>query len=319
MPPLRYLSHADVLECALTPPEVAEAVREAFLARARGGVLTTPTLHLRQPERSFAAKAALLSAQGVAAVKWYGNVPGNAARGLADYNPLVLLNDVDTGLALAVMDGAWLTAARTAALSAVAAGVLARRDAARLGIVGCGRQGAANFEALRHHYPLREVTLYSRSRSSAERLAQTVRAHGIATRVVDTARDAVTEQDIVVSAISRDAAPNSFLRSEWVRKGGFVSAVDMGLAWASETFSGFDFLASDEVDPQTRRSPERLNFQGSFDADLATLLAHPAVAGPQEKGRLAFVFAGSGLADAAVAAEVHRRAAERNIGTLLTR
>jgi ornithine cyclodeaminase/alanine dehydrogenase len=319
MPPLLYLAHDDVLRCALTPPDIADAVRAAFLAQAAGSALTAPSLQLRLPDRNFVAKGAVLADAGVAVMKWFGNVAHNDRRGLADYNPTLVVNDLATGLPVALMDGAWVTAVRTAAISVVAAGLLARPDAATLGIVGCGRQGAAHLDALRRHFPLRSITLHSRSRASAERLADVARSQGLAAQVTSDARAAVEGQDIVVSAITRHSERTGFLRGEWLEPGAFTSMVDMGFAFDAGSMAAIDFLVSDELDSATRRSRERLNFTGEFHTDLASLVANPSLAAARADRRNALIFAGAGLADAAAAAAVYRRARERGIGVELER
>ena len=323
MPPLLYLGAADIERCALTPAEAAAAVREAFLARAGAQAVTAPNMHLQLPGRKFSAKAALLppgpGGDALAVLNWYGNVPGNAVRGLAEYNPMLLLSDIETGLPLALLHGAWITAARTAAISATAASVMARADSKYLGIVGCGRQALAHLEAFAACWPIEEVTLHSRSADSAQRLAERARALGLRARLAAEPRGAVAGQDIVVSAITRPGSGKSadLLRSEWVEAGGFAALVDMGYSWISESLSGFDTLVTDELHPDSRRSHEALNYVGTFDTDLAGLLAQPILAGQPARLRQALIFAGAGLADAAVGAAVYRRALERGIGQRL--
>ncbi len=77
----------------------------------------------------------------VAGVKWVSAFPENRGRGLPTIAGLIVLNDPETGLPLAVMDAGWITAKRTAAASALAARHLARPDSRILGILGCGVQG----------------------------------------------------------------------------------------------------------------------------------------------------------------------------------
>lgn len=323
MPPLLHLGAADIERCALTPAEAAAAVREAFLARAAGHVVTVPNLHLALPGRKFSAKAALLPTKagrdGLAVLKWYGNVPDNAARGLAAYHPVLLVSEIESGLPLALLDGVWITQARTAALSATAASVLARPDARRIGIVGCGRQALAHLEAFAAAWPLEEATLFSRSPASAQTLAERARTLGLHASVAEEPRAAVVGHDIVVSAINRPSSGKSadLLHSEWMEAGGFAAMVDMGYAWTTESLSGFDTLVTDEFDPGTRCSREALNYAGTFDTDLAGLLAQPILAGPPRRLRQGFIFAGAGLADAAVGAAIYRRAIERGLGQRL--
>lgn len=325
LPPLLYLGPAEVERCALTPAEAAAAVREAFLARSAGQAVTAPNLHLPLPGRKFTAKAALLppgpGGDALAVLKWYGNVPGNGARGLAEYNPVLLVSDIESGLPLALLDGDWITRARTAALSVTAASVLASAEARRLGIVGCGRQGLAHLEAFAAAWPIEEVTLHSRGAAGVQRLAERAGALGLRVCCTDQPRAAVSGQDIVVSAINRPVGgkPADLLRAEWLSAGGFAAMVDMGVAWVSESMSSFDTLATDELEPGRRRTREALNYTGEFDADLAGLLTQPQLASQKGRLRQAFIFAGAGLADAAVGAAVYRRALERGVGHRLPR
>jgi len=108
-----------------------------------------------------------------AGVKWVSGFPENHKRGLPYITGLLVLNDPDTGLPVAVMDCAWITAMRTAAATAVAARRLARPESSVLGILGCGVQGKANTEALNVLFPLKQVMAYDvRRRRSATSLAR---------------------------------------------------------------------------------------------------------------------------------------------------
>ena len=74
---------------------------------------------------------------------------GNAARGLPTVTSIYVLSDYATGAPLAIMDGGYLTAIRTAAGSAVATRALARADAHTLGVFGTGVQARFHVETIR--------------------------------------------------------------------------------------------------------------------------------------------------------------------------
>lgn len=317
MPDLRYFGPDAIARCGLTPHEVAVAVRDACVARAAGRAVTAPGLHLRlDASRKFSAKAAVLPDEGLAAVKWYGVMAGNAAVGLAEYAPLVVLSETAQGQPVAVFDGAWLTAARTAAITAVAARVLAPRDTVAVGFIGCGKQAEAHFEALRRHYALERITACSRNGAGAARLAAAARAEGMAAEVVTDPRAAIDDHDIVVTAIPRQPAQGR-LRTEWLRSDAFVAMVDTGFAWAPETVGDFALRVADALDPVTRQPLEPVAFAVSFDVDLADLVADPARAAGESGGRRALIFAGSALADTAVAVALYRRATALGLGVPL--
>jgi len=317
MPPLTYLASADIAACGIVLPEVVAAVRAAFLRLGHQQAITGEPLHLRVASGAgFSAKGGVLLAEGVAVIKLYGNVPDNATRGLPDFNPLIVLSDVATGLTLAIMDGSWQTAVRTAAITAVAAQILAPASARRLGLIGSGKQACAHYDVLRLQHPLSEVTIFSRNAQTAQALARKARADGLQARVCAAPGAAVEGQDIVVSTIpKKTTSPTGMLDASRLAPDAFASMVDMGFSWNRRSLAALDFVISDEIDPATRRSRESLNHAGPFDADLAQVMAAPN----HPRGRSALIFAGSGLADAAVGELIWRRARERNLGTVLPR
>jgi ornithine cyclodeaminase len=104
-------------------------------------------------------------------VKMVRVVPGNSARGLASINDAYLLSSGATGALLAVLDGAELTARRTAAASALAARYLARADASRLLVVGAGKLALNVIEAHAAVRPITSVAIWARRIEQAEALA----------------------------------------------------------------------------------------------------------------------------------------------------
>ena len=85
---------------------------------------------------------------------------GNQAKGLPYITGLLILNDPETGVPLAIMDCTWITAKRTGAATAVAAKYLARPESKTVGIVACGVQGRSNLEALACLFKINKVKAY---------------------------------------------------------------------------------------------------------------------------------------------------------------
>jgi ornithine cyclodeaminase/alanine dehydrogenase-like protein (mu-crystallin family) len=129
------------VERAVSPHEAYDAVREAFVAHARGEWSMQPKLYVTNyPAGDFRAMPAL--GGGHALLKWVTSFPGNPARGLPTVAGLVLLSDAETGELLAVLDAAAVTALRTAAAGVLAADTLCRAGASSYAVVGCGVNGA---------------------------------------------------------------------------------------------------------------------------------------------------------------------------------
>src|SRR5215470_7460198 len=133
---------AHAVEAAVPPERAVEAVRDAFVAYARGEWSMPPKVYVpAYPAGDFRAMPAL--GAGYAALKWVTSFPGNPARGLPTVTGLVLLSDADDGSLRAVLDTAAVTALRTGAAAVLAAEVLGRPDARPAAVVGAGVNGRA--------------------------------------------------------------------------------------------------------------------------------------------------------------------------------
>lgn len=147
----------------------------------------------------------------------------NIERGLPSHLATILLLDPDTGALLAVMDGRYITEARTAAVSAVSARYLARPDAAVLAIIGTGVQARSHLEALAEVRPLRDVRVWSPQAKSRERFVAEMTNHvAVPLREEATAEAAVRGADVVVLVT---ASPAPVLDSAWVADGAHVISV----------------------------------------------------------------------------------------------
>src|SRR5919202_5285072 len=125
------------VEGAVSPERALEAVRDAFLAYARGEWSMPPKVYVpAYPAGDFRAMPVL--GAGNAALKWVTSFPGNPAQGLPTVMGLVLLSDASNGVLRAVLDAAAVTAIRTGAAAVLAAEALGQPDAATAAVVGAG-------------------------------------------------------------------------------------------------------------------------------------------------------------------------------------
>ena len=125
---------------AVSPERAVEAVREAFLAYARGVWTMPPKVYVpAYPAGDFRAMPAL--GGGHASLKWVTSFPGNPARGLPTVMGVVLLSNASDGRLVAVLDAAAVTALRTGAAAVLAAEVLGRPGTAA--VIGAGVNGKA--------------------------------------------------------------------------------------------------------------------------------------------------------------------------------
>jgi alanine dehydrogenase len=183
---LPVLSGADV-ERAVSPQRALEAVREAFVAYARGDWTMPPKVYVpAYPAGDFRAMPAL--GGGHALLKWVTSFPGNPAQGLPTVTGLVLLSDSTNGMLQAALDAAAVTALRTGAAAVLAAETLGREGtAAVIGAGVNGRAAARTFLARE-----REVMLYD---VDSERAAAAADELGAKTATLEEALGA----DVVVT------------------------------------------------------------------------------------------------------------------------
>jgi len=155
--------------------------------------------------------------EGALATKLITLMPGNAQRGLPTLLATIVLMDPATGEPLAVMDGTWITALRTAAASAVAADALAPPGAKIVAMLGSGALARSHAPALRAVRPVTEIRIWSRDPANVARCAADV--GGIACA---SAEEAVRGADIVCTVTN---ATEPVLRGAWLKPGAFVAAV----------------------------------------------------------------------------------------------
>jgi alanine dehydrogenase len=158
------------------------------------------------------------------AIKTNANFPDNRAKhGLPTIQGALLLFDAGNGAPLALIDSIEITIKRTGAATAVAAQYLARSDARTATICGCGAQGQAQLEALRHERDVRRVFVFDRDAAVAARFAEQIPAQqNLAVEVALTLRSATRESDLIATCTT---SRTPLLGPDDVRPGTFIAAI----------------------------------------------------------------------------------------------
>jgi alanine dehydrogenase len=163
----------DAVRRAVSPQRAYDAVRDAFVAYARGEWTMPPKVYVpAYPAGDFRAMPAL--GAGHALLKWVTSFPGNPERGLPTVTGLVLLSDASNGTLLAALDAAAVTALRTGAAAVLAAETLAARNAVTASVVGAGVNGEAAAQTFLARG--RTVLLYDRDESRMRAVAEQIGA-----------------------------------------------------------------------------------------------------------------------------------------------
>lgn len=318
---LLYLSQADVTAVDLTMAEVIELVETAFREKGEGRVEMPPKpgVHPGEGDNFIHAMPAYIPAMNSVGVKWVSGFPNNYKRGLPYITGLLILNDPETGLPIAVMDCEWITAKRTAAATAVAARQLARPNSSTLGVLGCGVQGHTNTEALNVLFPLEKVRAYDVNPEALSDFANDISSRlGLEVVPVDAPREAVSGCDLIVTAGPILKKPHATIRPGWMDKGAFASLVDFDSYWHPNAIKEADKFCTDDV-PQLLHYQEIGYFQDipPIYADLGELVAGKKRGRETSEERTMACNLGLALDDMAVAPVIYQRAVEKNIGTWL--
>jgi ornithine cyclodeaminase/alanine dehydrogenase-like protein (mu-crystallin family) len=203
----------------LAPDELISTMESALAAFSRGEV-DQPLRTVLQPSRGswFASMPMASSALGAVGEKLVTVYPGNGARNLPTHLATIVLVDPDTGTLRAVMDGRYITEARTAAVSAVSLKYLAAADARTLAIIGSGVQARSHLRFLPLVRRFESIRCWSPRAERRGRLA--AEFPGVA--ACDSAEEATRDADVIVLATG---SPSPVIDAAWVKPGAHVISV----------------------------------------------------------------------------------------------
>lgn len=303
-----YLSEEALGGLGITTSEIIESIESLIAGSAQSTVWSAPKAVIL-PEDGRYMMAALAAADDPAllAVKTLVLNPRNPERGLPQINGLVTMLDSKTGLPAAILDGNWVTAVRTAGLSAVAAKYMARPDSSVAAFVGAGVQARSHLEAFADLYPLEEIRIFGRGRENIERLSQLARTLGKSAVVRASGEEAVRGADLIVSSVTYSASTEKFLDANWLKSGSFSAITDLGTPWEQNSLTAFDRIVVDDLQ-QEAAMPSKLAPPDLVTGELAELVLGKIEGRQQDDERSAFIFRGHALGDLALSALAYRKA-----------
>jgi alanine dehydrogenase len=212
------LTESDV-RALLSMPDLIVAMEVALAAFSAGSVVQPVRTVLEIGERKsfFGLMPAYIAATPAMGAKLVTVYESNLAKGLTSHLATIILLDPETGALAAIVDGRYITEARTAAVSAVSVKKLAREDASVLAIIGSGVQARSHLQALMHVRAFKEVRAWSPNAQNLTAFCEETGAMG-----ADSAEVAVRDTDVIVLAT---AAQKPVLFSKWVAPGAHVVSV----------------------------------------------------------------------------------------------
>jgi len=221
---IRILSREDVRQ-ALPMRRAIEAMKGAFSQLSAGQADVPLRVVLQVPRHNGLAlfMPAYLAADDQMAVKIVSVFNDNPAKGLPLIHALVVVVDAATGRPAAVMDGTYLTALRTGAVSGAATDLLSREDAQVAAVFGAGAQGRTQLEAVCAVRSIREAWVYDVvSEQAADYASEMSQRLSLPVRVADAPVEAVRQADVICTATTSSAP---VFEDAYVRPGTHINAV----------------------------------------------------------------------------------------------
>ena len=311
-PPLLVLGQREVQQL-LDLDELIDALEPGFVDLSEGRV------SVPHPMPAYAGDRGLLLdkpgyAVGVLGTKLITFFAGNVGSELPSIQAVIVLFDADNGAPLALLDGNHITAARTAASTAVATRLLARHDAAVLAVLGAGVQARAHLEAIPRVRAIGEVRVASRTYAHAAALADEFGA-----KAVGSFEEAVRGSDVICACTD---APTPVVERAWLAPGAHVNSVGVsrgGPELDDATMRAGVLVVESRaaLAPYPGGAHELAGIEPEAVAELGEVIAgrHPGRRSADEI--TVYKSVGHAMEDAVAAGLVYRRAKAGNVGVEL--
>jgi len=308
-----YLPDPALAALKIPPAEIANAIESALVAKSNGRLHVTPKSALMPGEGRYMMSTLAVGQEGLTVLKTVAVCPDNPNRNLPAINGAIMVLDAETGLLKAVLGANWITAHRTAALSAVAARRLADPAAQTIGFVGCGVQAHSHLAAFRDFLPLKRVLAFGRGTTNRDAVCDAAERSGLDASAAS-AEEVLAQSDVVVTSVTLDYTIKPFLDARLLRRNAFAAITDLCIPWMPDSLRAFDTIVVDDMDQE--RSAERpIVAAEAIDGDLTDLVTKKVT---KNAGPNAFAFRGIALGDYAASVLAFQRAAATGAGQRVT-
>jgi ornithine cyclodeaminase/alanine dehydrogenase-like protein (mu-crystallin family) len=223
---------------------------------------------------------------------------------------------------LCILDATWVTAKRTAAVTALSCEFLARKDTAVAGLAGAGVQGREHVLVLPGALPnLKTIKIFDKSPETARQLIADLQPKmpHVELVQVNSFEEVVRGSLVVVSATAILVKPDPQFRDEWVEPGAYLAPVDLDSLWEWKTFARADKFLVDSVDEMNYFMTLGYLEHGlpPLHAEIGEVVAGLEPGREREDELIIDMNIGMGVEDVVIGRELYQRAVCNGIGTVL--
>jgi len=315
-----YLSQKEVIEIDLSMKDAISIVEDVLREHGFKEFENPPKPGIHPLSDAFIhAMPGFLPRKKAGGLKWVSGFASNYKYGLPTIMGLIVLNDVNTGQPIAVMDGGYITNMRTAAVSAVAAKYLANRDAKVLGIVGAGIQGRYHLLSLKEVLKKIEVArVFDLHSQVSQRLVSLMSEHvNFEIQICQSYQEVIEGADVVITATGWLKDP--IFEEKWIKEGALVLPVHTR-GWEPATLGKMDKFIVDDWQQFD-------SFVGGTDgfyaplpdlyAELGEIVIGKKPGRENRNERIIDFNVGIAIHDVSMASELLALAKEKGLGTIL--
>lgn len=316
-----YLTQEEVIGMGITTEEILKLAEHALISHGKGEYEMPAKIGIHPlPEVFFHAMPAYVPSRNACGAKWIECYPYNNQRfNLPQTTGLLILNDISSGVPMAIMDSAWITAMRTPAVTVLAAAAL-HPDAETFGMFGCGVQGIEHVNYVVHKLKkLKKIYIHDIREDAMNNLINICQPK-IDVPIVKGAPEEIAKScEVLSSATAIFKECLSVVKNEWVSEGQTILPNDLNTFWdpiISKKANKYivDSSAEHELFAEMGYFPDGLpEIYGETGEVLAGLKK-----GRESKDEL-IVCSNIGMAvcDMVLAREIFDRALERGVGRKL--
>ena len=245
---LKYLSQHDLLNCNVEDYEIIDIIEKTMQLYGEGKGFNPPKPSIYPRDDGFInAMPASIPYLGIAGIKWISVFSSNFKKKLPACLGLIILNNAETGQPIAIMDASYITAIRTAAVSAVTCKYLANKQIASIGIIGTGTQAYYHALFLQKIFKnLKKISIYTESRERFERIANYIQNKTKLTVAANNSIKELMSNNLVVIPTTGHL-PKVVYDPTWVKPGTLVLPIQVRSGWPKDTLIKFDKFITDDL------------------------------------------------------------------------
>ena len=300
------LSRKEVEEL-LDPRDLVPALEEGFKALSAGQLDVPPRNQVGAPKGVLLGMYAFLPGKpfSVKLVSiFHESTPSHQA--------IITLFNSETGAAIALMDGEYITAMRTAAASLLSIQHLARKDSKTVAIIGTGVQAESHLKMIGTLVGIEKIWIASRNRSAASALA----SHASNAHAAGSIHEAVSNADIVCLCTS---SPEPVIKKEWLKEGVHITSVGYrppGGELPRDVIEASNLFVESKraFEPPPSGSAELQGLPADFGTELGELLLKQKPGRRSETEWTVYKSMGHAMEDLVAASLVYEKAIERGMG-----